>query len=238
MQWCRWIARILVHVPDATISGCRALHATKRVMRPSPQTAIVCCGERSLEGGCPAAVRLSASCAVTRVAQRELSLKQSWPVRALGARVRHTPGFSPLPPAVADRRTAAESEHSMSAVSSQSQPVAASHGRPTAAAQRLGLRLARRAAVVRVRCGVAALSSSSRCDGQASPAIASVTADHWRWRAKRPAVVLNLHPDAACGCSPSRLVAGASRMRQGALSPPTRLADVLNLNLPLPPRLS
>jgi hypothetical protein len=87
-------------------------------------------------------------------------------------------------------------------------------------------------------CGVAALSSSSRCDGQASPAIASVTADHWRWRAKRPAVVLNLHPDAACGCSPSRLVAGASRMRQGALSPPTRLADVLNLNLPLPPRLS
>lgn len=130
LQWCRWIARILVHVPDATISGCRALHATKRVMRPSPQTAIVCCGERSLEGGCPAAVRLSASCAVTRVAQRELSLKQSWPVRALGARVRHTPGFSPLPPAVADRRTAAESEHSMSAVSSQSQPVTGGPQRP------------------------------------------------------------------------------------------------------------
>lgn len=234
MQWCRWIARILVHVPDATISGCRALHATKRVMPPSPQTAIVCCGERSLEGGCPAAVRLSASCAVTRVAQRERLLKQSWPVRALGARVRHTPGFSPLPPAVADRRTAAESEHSMSAVSSQSQPVTGGPQRPRRDLGSGSLD----AQLLLGCCGVAALSSSSRCDGQASPAIASVTADHWRWRAKRPAVVLNLHPDAACGCSPSRLVAGASRMRQGALSPPTRLADVLNLNLPLPPRLS
>jgi hypothetical protein len=58
LQWCRWIVRILVHVPDATISGCRALHATKRVMRPSPQTAIVCCGEAAQK----AAVRRPSDC--------------------------------------------------------------------------------------------------------------------------------------------------------------------------------
>ena len=60
-------------------------------------------------------------------------------------------------------------------------------------------------------------------DGMAAPSssrVASVTAGLWRWRSKRPAVVLNLHPDAACGCSRSRLVAGASPIREGAFPPP------------------
>lgn len=139
-----------------TISGCRALHATKRVMRPSPQTAIVCCGERSPEGGCPSAVRLSASCSVTRVAQRERLLKQSWPERALGARVRDAPGFSPCPLAVADRRTAAESEHRMRAPAQLA--ATASRRRPTAVAQRLGLARSTRSRQ-QVGCsGVAALA--------------------------------------------------------------------------------
>lgn len=197
----------------------------------------MCCGERSPEGGCPAAVRLSASCSVTRVTQRERLLKQTWPERALGARVRDAPGFSPTPRPLrtgGQRPRASTACAQLAASRSQSQPVTGGPLRPRRDLGSGSLDVQQTVGC----CGVAALSSSSRWDGQASPAIASVTADHWRWRAKRPAVVLNLHPDAACGCSRSRLVAGASRIRHGALSPPTRLADVLNLNLPLPPRLS
>ena len=71
---------VLWYVPDAAerASTCRALHETTCIMRLQLQTTTVCCSDNNQRTAPWSAVRLSASCFATRVAQCERLLKETW----------------------------------------------------------------------------------------------------------------------------------------------------------------
>lgn len=187
----------------------------------------MCCRDKSAEDGSTAAFRLSATCFATRVAQCERLLKETRPERALRWLPTHSrsqrPGCSSPTRLVSQRssapgplRTAAD-KHALISLSSAAQ-LTALHTKPR---RRSSTRSRRWAAIERgegrdIR-PAAAVDSQEHPSVQAFP---PSTASLWRWRSKRPAVVLNLHLTLRCGCSRSRLGGRPSPNAAWRLLPP------------------